>query len=76
MDEQTLFDLVAVKHRCPQCGGKTLQTEKDTSSGREIREFECQACGWTHFFEIGPALWKILSDASHSSPESSSESPR
>lgn len=63
MDERELHELVAVKNRCPQCNGETQQTEKDTSSGREIREYQCQACGWSHFFDGGAALWKILSDA-------------
>ena len=72
MDEKELYELVAVNHRCPQCNGETHQTDKDTSSGREIRDFQCKACGWSHFFDCGPALWKILSDANKH--ESGSES--
>jgi hypothetical protein len=37
-------------------------TEKDTSSGRDIREYRCSRCGHTDWEVRGPALWKILSD--------------
>jgi hypothetical protein len=37
------------------------QVEKDTSSGRDIREYECQ-CGHSDWEDRGTALWKILSD--------------
>ena len=69
MDERELFKLVAVQNRCPQCHGEIRQAEKDTSSGREIREFQCKACGWNHIFDYGPALWKILSDGGSHEPE-------
>ena len=38
-------------------------TEKDTSSGRDIREYRCSACGYEDWEDRGTALWQILSDA-------------
>jgi hypothetical protein len=35
-------------------------TEKDISSGRDIREYLCDGCGHSDWEERGPALWKIL----------------
>ncbi|MGD0294165.1 MAG: hypothetical protein ABSB30_09940 [Terracidiphilus sp.] len=37
-------------------------TEKDTSSGRDIREYACDGCGHTDCEIRGPALWQILHD--------------
>ena len=48
--------------KCPHCGYK-LHSEKDTSSGEEIREYFCSNCKWSESVNNGPALWKILSDA-------------
>lgn len=48
---------------CPYCGGRWVQIEKDTSSGQEIREFKCEACGRSEIERRGPALWQVLSDA-------------
>lgn len=31
--------------KCRNCGADMHQTEKDTSSGRDIREYECLKCG-------------------------------
>jgi hypothetical protein len=36
--------------------------EKDTSSGRDIREYVCSSCGYSDWEDTGPALWQILSD--------------
>jgi acetone carboxylase gamma subunit len=36
--------------------------EKDTSSGRDIREYVCPGCGYSDWEDTGPALWQILSD--------------
>ncbi len=36
--------------------------EKDTSSGRDIREYKCPRCGYSDWEDRGPALWKILHD--------------
>jgi hypothetical protein len=36
--------------------------EKDTSSGRDIREYQCTECGYSDWEDRGTALWKVLSD--------------
>ena len=63
MDENALYQMACIEGRCPRCGGRTRMTEKDTMSGRDMREYGCDACGWTHVFEFGVALWQRLSDA-------------
>ncbi|MFZ1962684.1 MAG: hypothetical protein WAU78_04310 [Roseiarcus sp.] len=68
MDEQALYDLACVERRCPRCDGRTRQIDKDTSSGREMREYGCEACGWNHGFDLGVALWKMMSDAKNRAP--------
>ena len=40
--------------------------EKDTSSGRDIREYKCSKCGYSDWEDRGKALWQILSDARES----------
>ncbi len=47
---------------CVKCGEQMRMTEKDTSSGRDIREYACSACGHSDWEEHGTALWQILSD--------------
>lgn len=47
---------------CAKCGDEMRMTEKDTSSGRDIREYACDGCGHTDWEVRGPALWQILSD--------------
>lgn len=37
-------------------------TEKDTSSGRDIREYLCPGCGNSDWEDNGVALWQVLSD--------------
>jgi len=37
-------------------------TVKDTSSGHDIREYECSRCGHTDWEDRGSAFWKILSE--------------
>ena len=63
MEEEALYKMVCIEYRCPKCNGETHQIEKDTFSGREMREYQCKTCRWTHIFDCGPALWKIMSDA-------------
>jgi DNA-directed RNA polymerase subunit RPC12/RpoP len=48
---------------CPHCGGELRFLEKDTSSGREFREYRCLNCG--KFVTLGgdTALWKVLHEA-------------
>jgi tRNA(Ile2) C34 agmatinyltransferase TiaS len=48
--------------QCEKCGAEMDQTEKDTSSGRDIREYECRSCGHSDWEDRGKALWQILSD--------------
>jgi rubredoxin len=70
MDEKALYEMVCVKRRCPECNGETHQTEKETFTGREMREYQCKACGWRHIFELGPALWTVFSNANNDVPRS------
>jgi len=37
-------------------------TEKDTSSGRDIREYLCPGCGNSDWEVHGTAMWKVLSN--------------
>ena len=48
---------------CTQCGGEMVQTDKDTMSGRVIREYECRKCGRSDWEDDGIALWQALHDA-------------
>ena len=48
--------------QCKKCGAEMVMTEKDTSSGRDMREYTCRQCGHSDWEEYGTALWKILSD--------------
>jgi hypothetical protein len=47
---------------CTRCGDEMRMTEKDTSSGRDIREYLCLGCGYSDWEDNGTALWQILSD--------------
>lgn len=47
---------------CPKCGEPMRMTEKDTSSGRDIREYHCDGCGHDDWEDRGKALWQILHD--------------
>ena len=47
---------------CSKCGEEMRMTEKDTSSGRDIREYLCDGCGHSDWEVRGPALWQILHD--------------
>ncbi len=48
--------------QCPHCNCEMRQTEKDTSSGRDIREYKCDQCGFDDWEDRGKALWQILHD--------------
>ena len=37
-------------------------TDKNTFSGRDIREYKCDTCGHEDWQDYGTALWQILSD--------------
>ena len=50
-----------VQRRCPQCGSQ-LTVDKLTSSGREIRDYDCPTCGWGESEDRGPAMWTMMSE--------------
>lgn len=45
---------------CPDCGGELRFEEKDTSTGRDMREYRCVKCGASVVEDRGKALWQIL----------------
>ena len=49
---------------CTKCGAEMDQTDKNTFTGRVIREYECRKCGHTDWEDDGVALWQVLHDAS------------
>jgi DNA-directed RNA polymerase subunit RPC12/RpoP len=48
---------------CPDCGREMDRIEKSTMTGYDMRTYRCGRCGKEHIINLGPALWKILSDA-------------
>lgn len=48
---------------CTQCGSLMDQTDKNSFSGRVIREYLCRKCGHTDWEDDGVALWQVLHDA-------------
>jgi predicted nucleic acid-binding Zn-ribbon protein len=48
---------------CTQCGEPMDQTDKNTFTGRVIREYLCRKCGHTDWEDEGVALWQVLHDA-------------
>jgi hypothetical protein len=48
---------------CTKCGALMDQTDKNTMTGRVIREYECRTCGHSDWEDDGVALWKVLHDA-------------
>jgi hypothetical protein len=48
---------------CPKCGAPIQLWDKDTSTGRDILTYGCDACKWHESFDEGIALWKAMSDA-------------
>ena len=48
---------------CPKCGGELRFLEKDTSSGREYREYRCKQCGEYVTLGGNVALWQMLHDS-------------
>jgi predicted nucleic acid-binding Zn-ribbon protein len=48
---------------CTKCGALMDQTDKNTMTGRVIREYLCRNCGHTDWEDDGVALWKVLHDA-------------
>jgi hypothetical protein len=47
---------------CAKCGEPMRMTDKNTFTGRDIREYTCDACGYESWEDRGKALWQILSD--------------
>jgi hypothetical protein len=47
---------------CAKCGEPMRMTDKNTFSGRDIREYKCDRCGNEDWEDRGAALWQILSD--------------
>lgn len=48
---------------CTQCGERMDQTDKNTFTGRVIREYLCPKCGHSDWEDEGVALWQVLHDA-------------
>ncbi len=48
---------------CSKCGELMDQTDKNTFTGRVIREYRCDKCGHTDWEDEGVALWQVLHDA-------------
>ena len=48
---------------CTKCGAPMDQTDKNTFTGRVIREYVCRKCGHTDWEDDGVALWQVLHDA-------------
>jgi DNA-directed RNA polymerase subunit RPC12/RpoP len=47
---------------CTQCGEPMRMTDKNTFTGRDIREYKCDRCGHEDWEDRGTALWQILHD--------------
>lgn len=48
--------------RCETCGRDMKLVDKDTSSGRDMRTYECPICNKSVDIDNGIATWKALSD--------------
>ena len=58
---------------CSQCGAEMDQTDKNTFTGREIREYECRACGHSDWEDCGVALWQAMHDANREDRQAQAE---
>jgi hypothetical protein len=54
---------------CPNCATAMKETEKNTFTGREMREYECSKCGRKEIIDHGKALWETLSEANEQDKE-------
>jgi DNA-directed RNA polymerase subunit RPC12/RpoP len=45
---------------CAKCGEPMRMTDKNSFSGRDIREYKCDRCGHEDWEDNGEALWQIL----------------
>jgi len=59
---------------CPYCGGALRFEDKNTFTGREMREYRCTACGKSVVEDCGIALWQVLHDANEAAAESARRS--
>ncbi len=48
---------------CTKCGAQMDQTDKNTMTGRVIREYLCRNCGHADWEDDGVALWQVMHDA-------------
>jgi hypothetical protein len=48
---------------CAKCGASMDQTDKNSFSGRVIREYLCRDCGHSDWEDDGVALWQVLHEA-------------
>jgi hypothetical protein len=49
---------------CPVCGQPMDETERDSSSGSDMRSYYCATCRQEHILDIGTAFWQVLHRAS------------
>ena len=54
---------------CPKCGGALRFEDKNTFTGREMREYRCVSCGYLVVEDCGVALWQVLHDANEAAAE-------
>jgi transposase-like protein len=47
---------------CPKCGGALYLEDKNTFTGRDIREYRCKSCRNLVVEDNGVALWQVLHD--------------
>jgi hypothetical protein len=52
-----------IPEACPRCGGPIQFLDKDTSTGRDVVTYGCEACPWNESFDLGIAMWRALSDS-------------
>ena len=69
MNPDDLYDIVYIQGRCPQCGSKVEELDKDTGSGRDIQYFHCFTCDWNDSIDVEMVLWKALSSSETQPPE-------
>lgn len=50
--------------KCPDCGRPMEAKGKDSSSGRDVREYYCGRCGLIAFIDEGVAWWRIIGSGS------------
>jgi hypothetical protein len=47
---------------CSQCGQPMRRTDRDTTTGRDIRAYKCDGCGFEDREDTGKAFWQALSE--------------